>query len=112
MQKYTEKTLSIRIMNDTFRHTFTGGRVVATSGIFEQFQNDFLTVLQMVRNYEDFSEDNDPHGEHDFGAFDYMGHKIFWKIDYYDRQMEMGSPDPADPAQTTRVLTVFLASEY
>lgn len=112
MQEHNEKTLTIRLLNDQFRHTFVGGRIIATQGIVEQFHKDVQTVLELVRNYAEFGEDNDPHGEHDFGAFDYMGHKIFWKIDYYDRRMEMGSPDPADPRQTTRVLTILLASEY
>ncbi|MFZ2108608.1 MAG: DUF3768 domain-containing protein [Roseiarcus sp.] len=38
--------------------------------------------------------------------------RCFRKIDYYDRATEMGSPDPADPAATTRVLTIMLADEY
>ena len=62
--------------------------------------------------FDAFTEDNDPHGEHDFGAFDHAGHRIFWKIDYYDQSLEFGSENPADPAKTTRVLTIMLADEY
>jgi hypothetical protein len=36
----------------------------------------------------------------------------FGRIDCYDRATEMGSPDPADPAVTARVLTIVLADEY
>ena len=58
-----------------------------------------------------FTDDNDPHGEHDFGIVEHGGVRSFWKIDYYDREMQMLSPDPADPSVTTRVLTVMLAEE-
>ena len=60
----------------------------------------------------DFTEDNDPHKEHDFGAFEHEEQRFFWKIDYYDRDMIFGSEDPADPKATTRVLTIMLAEEY
>ncbi|MEQ8399699.1 MAG: DUF3768 domain-containing protein [Roseitalea porphyridii] len=52
------------------------------------------------------------HHEHDFGALMVEGERLFFKIDYYDSTLTMGSSDPADPAVTCRVMTVMLASEY
>lgn len=65
-----------------------------------------------MNEFDAFSPDNDPYGEHDFGAVEIAGQRVFCKIDYYDTALEYGSPDPSDPAVTTRVLTVMLASEY
>ena len=67
---------------------------------------------EKVEMFDSFTEDNDPHGERDFGAFEHEGQRIFWKIDYYDRSLTYGSENPADPQQTVRVLTIMLASEY
>jgi hypothetical protein len=65
-----------------------------------------------VREFSDFTENNDPFGEHDFGIFELDGVTLFWKIDLYDRSLAWASPDPADPAVTRRVLTILLAKEY
>ena len=62
--------------------------------------------------FDDFCAANDPYGEHDFGVVEAEGHTIFFKIDCYDRELNYGSPDPADPAVTERVLTIMLAEEY
>ena len=59
-----------------------------------------------------FTPENDPHGEHDFGAFDHKGDTIYWKIDDYDPTLTHGSEDPSDARQTRRVLTIMLASEW
>ena len=70
------------------------------------------SLLAKVRSFEAFDEDDDPHGEHDFGAVDEASVRYFWKIDCYDRATEMGSSDPANPEVTTRVLTILRADEY
>ena len=106
------KTDRIRDLNDEFRCTFVGGVVVVTAGVEAMPAEQRKSLLAKVRAFETFSEDNDPHGEHDFGAVDEAGVRYFWKIDNYDRAIEFGSPDAADPAVTTRVLTVMLAEEY
>ena len=40
------------------------------------------------------------------------GHRILWKIDYYDPTLSWHSEDSADSAKTRRVLTVMLSHEY
>jgi len=73
---------------------------------------DQTKIYHLVQSFDDFTEANDPYDEHDFGAFTYKEQKIFWKIDCYDRNYEMGSEDPTDPSVTRRVLTIMLAEEY
>jgi len=73
---------------------------------------EITEILELIKNFDTFTQDNDPYGEHDFGSIQYKGEKIFWKIDYYDLNLEYLSPDTADPAKTKRVLTVMLAEEY
>ena len=69
-------------------------------------------VLDAIVDFTQFNEDNDPWDEHDFGALEIAGHRIFWKIEYHNTAMTAGSEDPSDPTQTTRVMTVMLAEEY
>jgi Protein of unknown function (DUF3768) len=40
-------------------------------------------IREKVELFDSFTEDNEPHGEHDFGAFEHEGQRVFWKIDYY-----------------------------
>ena len=109
----TDDTTKIRELNDRFRREFpANGKRYITDGIFAFDDDDRDAILETVRTFDAFTEDNDPHGEHDFGAFDFKGERIFWKIDYYDSACKYGSENPADPAQTTRVLTIMLADEY
>jgi hypothetical protein len=107
----------IRDINDQLRKNpsklpFWSFRILRTQGVDSLSDEDLREVMQMVRSFNDFSEDNDPHGEHDFGSFTHKGVKYFWKIDYYAPDLMHGSDDPADVTRTVRVLTVMRADEY
>ena len=103
----------IRRLNDALRHgKAENATIVVTAGLQAMDDAFVADVARAVSEYADFSEDNDPHGEHDFGAFGIRDERLFWKIDYFDRGLKWGSPDPANPVVTHRVLTLMLASEY
>jgi hypothetical protein len=102
----------IRELNDEFRRTGSGGRIVMTAGIAALSKGTVAGIMTGVMTFDAFMEDNDPHGEHDFGSFEIEDVEVMWKIDYFDLQVEYGSEDPADPARTVRVLTVMRAEEY
>lgn len=110
-------TATIRDLNDRMRNgdVSVPGQILFTSGLTDllvEHEKSPMDVIEIVRDYDDFSEDNDPNKERDFGSFELCDTKIFWKFDYYDPSMSFGSEDPSDPTKTHRVLTVFLASEY
>jgi hypothetical protein len=107
-----ETVRKIRALNDSLRKTMTGGRVYMTAGVDALPSDVKAMVVRRVSTFSDFTADNDPHGEHDFGSFEVSGRKVFFKIDYFDAAMEFGSEDPADATKTTRVLTIMLAEEY
>ena len=102
----------IKTLNDTFRKTFTGGRVMLTAGINALPADDVAEILSRVRSFNDFTTANDPYSEHDFGSFDYNGETIYFKIDYYDKNYQYLSEDPADASKTIRVMTILLANDY
>lgn len=107
-----ENKEKIAHLNDVLRHTFLTGRVVLTSGVQDLPDETRERVLTRVRCFDDFDLGDDLYGERDFGGFEVDGTGYFWKIDYYDCDLNFLSPDPADPKVTKRVLTIMLADEY
>lgn len=101
-----------RQLNDAFRMTFEGGKVMLSRGVAALPLDARNEVLWAVRLFWEFSPENDPYEEHDFGAVVCRGVRCFWKIDCYDLDLQYPSPDPSDPAFTIRVLTIMLGAEY
>jgi hypothetical protein len=75
--------------------------LLLTRGVADTFPDDVPIIMKMVREFDAFNEGNDPWKEHDFGAFNFRGEKIFWKIDDYNGHEGY-----------ELVMTVMLASEY
>ena len=109
-QETRARETRISELNDAFRSTLLGGRVVLTRDVVALGADGISGIMQVVQTFSNFTPDNDPHSEHDFGSCSWGLHRAVWKIDYYDAALEHGSRDPAEPSLTTRVLTVMLAS--
>ena len=124
-----EQTARIARLNDLARSAMgVACTAVATVGFRSLPEADQSCVRELIETFDAFDEDNDPHGERDFGTIyqledgswttdrprvrDDERERVFWKLDYYDRQMEFASDDAADPAITRRVLTIMLSDEY
>ena len=102
----------IRDLNDELRTTGIGGTTYLTRGMWAKGSDFVAHAVSAVRAFDAFTNDNDPWQEHDGATLDVDGETVIFKIDYYDANMEYGSPDPADPKVTRRVLTIMLAEEY
>ena len=109
-QAATAKAARICELNDAFRKSFSGGKVVMTASVAELPDMVRANALLEVSRFDRFTGDNDPHGEHDFGSFDLVGRKFFWKIDtLYEESGVKGADGQPQP---TRVLTLMLADDW
>jgi uncharacterized protein DUF3768 len=102
----------IRALNDDLRRHLYDGGVVLTAGIAALGDEAISRLANAIATFDDFCTGNDPHGEHDFGVLDFDGTPVMFKIDYYDKDHNFHSPDPADPSVTQRIITIMLAEEY
>jgi hypothetical protein len=104
----------IRTLNDEARAYLTDGIVRVTDGVAALPPKEQAAIIEKVCTFSDFTPENDPHGEHDFGTFEHNGRKLCWKIDYYDdNELRFHSPEPSTAlGKTKRVLTVMLAKDH
>ena len=86
------KTARIRALNDELRQNFAGGAAVMTPGIAALGAEAVARIVKTIAVFDDFCHANDPHEEHDFGAFDADGQRVFFKIDYFDESLTLPLP--------------------
>lgn len=111
------RTKIIQELNDKFRKGDAAipGTFIITHGVQALLAEEGKggqTLAETVQEFDDFTEENDPHGEHDFGKFSFLDADLFWKIDQYNTTYDGGSEDPTDLSKTCRVLTIMLTHEY
>ena len=100
----------IAALNDAFRRAGPTHDWYLTQGAAAL--SDRIGLIRAVMTFNEFTEDNDPWGEHDCAVLTVDGRPIIFKHNYYDRDLQYHSPDAGDPAVTKRVLTIMLAEEY
>ena len=105
-------TTKIRELNDQLRITGRGGRIMLTRGVQELGEKKINNIITEVRLFNNFTNDNNPYSEHDFAKVIVDNISVFFKIDYYDKSLQFGSPNPADQSITERVMTIMLTEEY
>jgi len=108
----TTTITKIAELNDQCRKSIPNESLRLTISIYSKETEEITEIIELIKKFDVFTEDNDPYKEHDFGIIEYKSQRIFWKIDYFDLNLEYGSPDATDPAKTKRVLTIMLAQEY
>ncbi|MCJ8271291.1 MAG: DUF3768 domain-containing protein [Psychrosphaera sp.] len=104
-------TETIATLNDQLRRHGIGGKVMITRSIAYLPESRRAELIQAVREFDDFGNGNDPHGEHKHGDLIIDGQHIRWKIDYYDENLEFGAEVPCDESATSRVLTITVVAD-
>lgn len=103
----------IRELNDAFRREGQGtGSVVVTAGVQARGVAFVKEALAAIKVADNFSEANDPWGEHDAGSVTILGQPVFWKFDYHNSNLTGASDNPGNTGETHRLLTIMLPEEY
>ena len=103
-------------LNDRLRKTMAPcyGKIVMAGSLAQEDPELQVIAARKVRMFDEFTRDNDPHGEHDFGTVQLKGRPVYWKIDYFEKGTgwNFGSEFPEDDSKTDRMLTIMYASDY
>ena len=102
----------IRSLNDTLRQTFVGGNVLLSAGVAALNAETQHQILKAVKQFDTFTDDNDPYGEHDCAIVSWDEYRVLFKIDYFDPTLQYHSDDPANQNKTVRVMTIMFPDEY
>ncbi|WP_160175202.1 DUF3768 domain-containing protein [Ruegeria halocynthiae] len=106
---------TLALQNDAFRNRQPAGgqgQWVCTTAVDNEGPAFVAACIAAVQTYDDFKEENDPHGTRDMGFMTVMGREVWFKIDLYNPSYDAGSSEPENLDVTRRVLTVLFPSDY
>jgi hypothetical protein len=109
-----KRRIKIQQLNDRLRKTLprTQDMILILGDLRNEDYPIQMRAYQLARAFDAFTEENDPHGEHDCASFQMHNERVMFKIDYLDQNLKFHSPDPADPDITRRVMSLFYARDY
>ena len=107
------KSALIASLNDELRKDPSNrgpGLITMTSGVAALGSAFWAKVADKLASLmpADFDSGNDPYGERDFEAIAVDSHKLFFKIDYYEKGSDhmAGAETPENSENTERVLKI------
>ena len=107
-EKITSSELAA--LNDRLRHSIPNltfpHLLVITDEVAALSEIKLALLLEKVRTFNSFTDDNNPYGENDFGAVSIEDEKFFFKFDYYYEQLKYYKPG------ARHVLTILHSSEW
>lgn len=108
----TEQVPAIAIakLNDELRQLIPNlpfpHQLVLTDEVAALPADQLSELLSLVKNFNVFTDENDPFKEHDFGKIEMRENTFFWKYDYFDPALKYFEQNGQ------RVLTVMFSHEY
>ncbi len=100
-----------RKLNDALRTTLLGGELVITLPIAGLAVAERRAILKALREYDDFTAEKDPRGEHDSGSFELDMVRYIWRIEVRSASTLDNLSSPVEPDGTVRVLAIMCAFE-
>ncbi len=99
-----------RALNDHFRKTAKGGIVSISWGIHMLGRAEVDNIMKRLGGTEGDTS-CDVGSEHDSGEITVSNRRIYWEINYYNKDFDDMSADPTNQDLTTRFMTLLLDSE-
>ena len=121
---YPVDIAALRVRNDRFRRTLTGGSLMLSAGIVALGAANQARIIDAVRGFTGFDDDftiGDPFDDHSIGDLEVEVEEpgihrwpelIFFRIDDLARPATGAGPCPTPAGGTALVLTLMLASEW
>ena len=104
-------TADIRALNDAFRTTLTGGKVLMTAGVDALPSDVKAMVIRRVATFSDFTGERPTRRARLRKLLSRRPKVLFQdRLLRFEHGVRIGRPD--DPSKTTRVLTIMLVAEY
>ena len=106
-----EHAKKIAILNDRFRQTFRGGKIILGDKVRTLSYLEKSHLVQAIKMFSDFNSENDPYREHDFGCVLLNTQRYYFRICCYDLQLQGRSANPHIVGQTRRILIITRLDE-
>lgn len=111
-EEQEEWSRAVRALNDAFRISFTSTELYTSPQILDLDIDTQSEILDRVRNYRTFNEENDPDGFHQWGRFLVNDEPYVWEIFCLTPDGKHLSKNPLDLDFTRRHMMVMCENEY